>query len=450
MLELIAAAALGTSSKMDFLPLGAVRTDPLLNPTCLSDHVHTFYGAAASLRPETTYDDMRAATLSSGNVEENKSLYWHPSVYIFEAGAYTLAPIWFASAYYVWETGKATAFPNAFNMIARANDARARSMAVCEAPQPCERADCSVPAAQNNWTPLQEECTGECARTNVFPAHACAVLEISFIFPTCWDGVSLESETMMEHVHYGTTAEEARFDGDCPASHPVKLPEIQLYFRVKPYLGGQYVFADGTRVPHADYFSGWNATELQHVLDSCENESDAASPDAFCSGEAKQKDSVAYLTYADAPKRQKEDDNIASTLAQHVHTLPAGTLQATVSAEAVSGVSTLPRGACSGEIIAAPGAEASPPPPPPRPGLPAEWARETSPVPSPPAAAGASPSPSPSPLAEDEVQDEGISTGVIVLLVLLGVGLIGILVVVYIFAVRPSMTKAKAVEGPNV
>ena len=64
--------------------------------------------------------------------------------------------------------------------------------------------------------------------------------------------------------------------------------------------------------------------------------------------------------------------------------------------------------------------------------------------------AGASPSPSPSPLAEDEVQDEGISTGVIVLLVLLGVGLIGILVVVYIFAVRPSMTKAKAVEGPNV
>ena len=138
------------------------------------------------------------------------------------------------------------------------------------------------------------------------------------------------------------TAEEARFDGDCPASHPVKLPEIQLYFRVKPYLGGQYVFADGTRVPHADYFSGWNATELQHVLDSCENESDAASPDAFCSGEAKQKDSVAYLTYADAPKRQKEDDNIASTLAQHVHTLPAGTLQATVSAEAVSGVSTLP------------------------------------------------------------------------------------------------------------
>ena len=33
-----------TSIKMDFLPLGDVRTDPIINPTCLSDHVHTFYG----------------------------------------------------------------------------------------------------------------------------------------------------------------------------------------------------------------------------------------------------------------------------------------------------------------------------------------------------------------------------------------------------------------------
>ena len=69
-------AVLGTSVKMDFLPLANVRTDPLLNPTCLSDHVHTFYGAKASLRPETTYEEMRATTENSGNVEENKSLYW--------------------------------------------------------------------------------------------------------------------------------------------------------------------------------------------------------------------------------------------------------------------------------------------------------------------------------------------------------------------------------------
>ena len=34
-----------TSVKMDFYAFGNARTDPLLDPTCLSDHVHTFYGA---------------------------------------------------------------------------------------------------------------------------------------------------------------------------------------------------------------------------------------------------------------------------------------------------------------------------------------------------------------------------------------------------------------------
>ena len=64
--------------KMDFLPLGDVRTDPIINPTCLSDHVHTFYGAQR-MRPETTYEDLRSADGNSGNVVENKSLYWHPT-----------------------------------------------------------------------------------------------------------------------------------------------------------------------------------------------------------------------------------------------------------------------------------------------------------------------------------------------------------------------------------
>ena len=41
LLALLAPPFAGTSVKMDFLPLGSVRTDPLLSPTCLSDHVPT-------------------------------------------------------------------------------------------------------------------------------------------------------------------------------------------------------------------------------------------------------------------------------------------------------------------------------------------------------------------------------------------------------------------------
>ena len=324
---LLTVAALGTSVKMDFLPLGSVRTDPLLNPTCLSDHVHTFYGAAASLRPETTYDDMRAAMGNSGNVEENKSLYWHPSVYMVEpsTGEHTLADIWFASAYYVWETGSTQAFPNGFNMIARASNAKSRVEWECASPQPCQRDDCATTS------------------TN-FPATACAELEVSFVFPTCWDGVNLVSENMMDHVAYDTTA-TGRFDGDCPASHPVKLPEIHLYFRIENYPGGQHIFSDGTDIFHADYFSGWDRTELQRVLDECVNHSDAASPDAFCED---------YLTFRGGVKvtgNQTDDGNIRTKL-EPIQPPPLE-LQTTVTPEAISNVVDPPRGACVGTLLPA-------------------------------------------------------------------------------------------------
>ena len=37
------------------------------------------------------------------------------------------------------------------------------------------------------------------------------------------------------------------------------------------------------QVFHSDYFSGWVESELQRVLDNCENEGESASPGAFCS-----------------------------------------------------------------------------------------------------------------------------------------------------------------------
>ena len=66
----------------DFLPVGHVRTDAIINRDCLSDHVHTFYGPPL-LYPQVTFEDLRNSdpTLSSGNIEENLSLYWHPAVY---------------------------------------------------------------------------------------------------------------------------------------------------------------------------------------------------------------------------------------------------------------------------------------------------------------------------------------------------------------------------------
>ena len=130
---------------------------------------------------------------------------------------------------------------------------------ICDGPSPCERADCSS----------RDE--------SFFPSTACAELEAKLVFPTCWDGQRLGSENMMvcgqarlaparlrceggnglisrwtplqDHVAYDV--EEGRFDADCPSSHPVKIPEIHLYFRISDYQGGEYTFSDGTSIFHA-------------------------------------------------------------------------------------------------------------------------------------------------------------------------------------------------------
>ena len=119
----------------------------------------------------------------------------------------------------------------------------------------------------------------------------------------------------MSHVAYDHRGR--LFDGDCPASHPVKLLEIHLYFRIAGYEGGDYVFADGTGRFHADYMSGWDEVELQAVLDGCSNDSDAAMPNAFCED---------FLTFRDGPRRRamaaEEDGAIRQSL-EHPTSRPA-------------------------------------------------------------------------------------------------------------------------------
>ena len=74
---------------------------------------------ANKVRPETTYADLRSTDENSGNVVENKSLYWHPTVYEYDSdtGIYKKDNIFYSSAYYIWNTGEARAFPDGFKVM---------------------------------------------------------------------------------------------------------------------------------------------------------------------------------------------------------------------------------------------------------------------------------------------------------------------------------------------
>ena len=57
-------------------------------------------------------------------------------------------------------------------------------------------------------------------------------------FPMCWDGQNVESSSG-DHVMYAPECDGDEhsecFDFDCPASHPVRMPEIHLFVRVLGY-----------------------------------------------------------------------------------------------------------------------------------------------------------------------------------------------------------------------
>merc|ERR1712106_300525 len=338
-----------TSFKMDFLSSGTVRTDPLMLSKigeCLSDHVHRFYGAVSlnTMRPEVSYEDLRAASGNTGNVEENKSLYWNPAIYKVKNQnsdkTFEIVDVWFASAYYVFRTGQAKAFPNGLKMKASDVEKLARVKIVCDGASACERND---DGGCDGYGPSNQTQHGS------LPVGACYELEINIKFPTCWDGVNAESQNGESHVVYSEECDgdlhNECFDFNCPSSHPVKLPEIHLYVRVLEYEGGAHVFSDGTDIFHSDYFSGWDEGELQDVLDNCDNDSDAANPTAYCSD---------FLTFRGKGKEegvQVEDFDIRAGL-EKIQPEPID-IKATTTPEKVTAISELPRGTCTGTLLAA-------------------------------------------------------------------------------------------------
>ena len=190
-----------TSMKIDFLRMTNVRTDPIINPNGLSSHVHSFFGVTEA-SPTTTYQDLRNAKGNTGNVKENKSLYWHPTIYSYDkkTKTYSIEDTSLFSAYYIWETGATTAFPDGIKFIGggKGHTENSRQFAECVNPGSCPNGDCET------WN-------------DFFPATTCDELEMSMVMPSCWDGKNLDSSDHRSHMAYPENGDP---DGVCPHLTP--------------------------------------------------------------------------------------------------------------------------------------------------------------------------------------------------------------------------------------
>lgn len=233
---------------MNLSNIGYVRTDPLVDQQCLNNHVHAFYGAKALL-PNTSYDDLRAVPSDevSGQIAENKSLYWHPAVYRELSDGTLELQETAMSIYYIWDAKdpNVRAFDPGFAMIAGFED---RISDKADFTFVCEDSGLETDTFQD------DPCPGE--------------FFIEFRMPNCWNGQPRDPND--SHVTYSN---DGGNDGEsfCPPDF-FKIP--QLWFFVEfpnGYKGGNHVFSDGSSVIHFDYFNGWDERELESALRNCDN-----------------------------------------------------------------------------------------------------------------------------------------------------------------------------------
>lgn len=228
------------------------QVDPIVAPFQESHHVHDFFGNSIT-SDDPSYSRMQTAGSSCG-LSTDTAAYWFPSLQAPD-GSF-VEPVELLFYYRARPVGYefgTSYFPPSFKMIA---------------------GGLSAPDMAAYWTCKGESDTGYADRKLFIPD--CTGIEeerlvAHVFFPSCWDGANLDSMDHRSHVAYGLDdGEVVSTDPDtCPTSHPYKLPQLDLRVVYPVTNGVGYRLADGTQVPHADFWNTWQQSALEDLIDRC-------------------------------------------------------------------------------------------------------------------------------------------------------------------------------------
>ncbi|BGP53646.1 hypothetical protein JCM8202_003584 [Rhodotorula sphaerocarpa] len=247
------------------------RADPIVTPGQVAPHVHNFVGGS-NVNLEVSFDSLRQSDCTSCLVKQDLSAYWTPQLYFHWAnGSFTNVDwtgagllIYYLQRYNEADTTNITAFPDGFRMLT--GDPFKRSY------------EDSLTSEAIGWNCLGADVAE--TRQPYLPPYNCPNgLRGEIRFPSCWDGVNLDSGDHFSHMAYPLVNEV----GPCPASHPVRV--VTLFYEMmydvdswkdlrsqamnasQPFV---LAFGDPTGYGwHGDFFNGWDRPVLQKAIDTC-------------------------------------------------------------------------------------------------------------------------------------------------------------------------------------
>ncbi|CCA73977.1 related to glyoxal oxidase precursor [Serendipita indica DSM 11827] len=263
---------------LSVLVLVSTRLDPVVQPGVASSHLHNVVGGNNF---NATYDPdfLLASTCTTSPITADKSNYWAPAIYFIN---HSTTPVTFSripSSFNIYYLPRGTtnesgngggdvkAFPPGFKMVAGDNGRNTYNASSFE-----NQAISWVCLDYNNPAVNGKETPG-------FPTTSCPDgIRGQIFFPSCWDGVNLDSPNHKDHVSYPVQNYNS---GDCPSSHPVKL--VSLFYEQIFSTGGvplnsdglTWILANGDTTGysmHADFQNGWSSSVLQSVIDECHAE----------------------------------------------------------------------------------------------------------------------------------------------------------------------------------
>jgi len=275
----------GNVFTVDMAPLTVQRLDPIVfNDISPEGHVHSIFGASGFSRTGT-YDELINSKCTTGNIKKDLSNYWVPSLYVEKPNGEVHYVEMYMAVYYklindCCQTtppggpnpivpGSIHAFPPGFKMLA------------------------GGPMADGPWeggASVNHKCMGAWIDTPAFPdrPELCTEgLRAEVSFPSCWDGVNLDSPTHNSHVSY---REPGSWEGGpCPASHPFMMPTVffEAIYRIQDvYQPGDklvYSMRDYTGYGfHGDFLMGWEDGIMDQLIDYCTYTEDQ---EYFCNAE---------------------------------------------------------------------------------------------------------------------------------------------------------------------